>query len=91
MLKKCRNKITNVKIVMLNKEVIIPVFEPIKNIVINAINVGKRPLQGTNTLVKIAIKRSRGESIILQPVTPQALHPKPMHMVSACFPHALHF
>jgi len=64
---------------------------PAKNIVIMAINVGKRPLHGTKLLVRIAIILSRGESIILHPVTPAALHPKPMHMVSACFPwqHAL--
>ena len=68
-----------------------PAFVPTKNIVISAISVGKRPLQGTNTFVKIAINLSRGESIILQPVTPQALHPNPIHIVSACLPHALHF
>jgi hypothetical protein len=50
--------------------------------------VGKRPLQGTKLLVMMAISRSLGESIILHPVTPAALQPKPMHMVSACFPQA---
>lgn len=53
---------------------------PIKNIVMIAIRVGNLPLQGTKLLVIIAIKRSRGESIILQPIIPAALHPKPMHM-----------
>ena len=42
---------------------------------------GYLPLQGTKLLVKIAINRSLGESIILHPVTPHALQPKPMHMV----------
>jgi hypothetical protein len=32
-------------------------------------------------LVRIAIRRSRGESMIRHPITPQALHPNPMHMV----------
>ena len=64
---------------------------PAKNIEIIEINVGNLPLHGTKLFVKIAIKRSRGESMILQPITPQALQPNPMHMVSACFPCALAF
>lgn len=40
----------------------------------------KRPLQGTKLFVKIAIKRSLGESIIRQPTIPAALHPNPMQM-----------
>ena len=36
-----------------------------------------------------ASMRSRGESMIRQPVTPAALQPKPMHIVSACLPQAL--
>ena len=59
-----------------------------QNIVINAINVGKRPLQGVKLFVNIAISLSRGESIILQPIIPAALHPNPIHVVRACFPHA---
>ena len=51
-----------------------------KNIVIIAIIVGNRPLQGTKLLVRIAISRSRGESIIRHPVTPQALQPNPIAM-----------
>jgi len=51
-----------------------------KNMDIMAIRVGKRPLQGTKLLVMIAMSRSRGESIMRQPVTPTALHPNPMHM-----------
>ena len=61
-----------------------------KKIVSTARIVGKRPLQGTKLLVRIAISRSLGESIILHPVTPTALQPKPMSMVSACLPQALH-
>jgi hypothetical protein len=34
----------------------------------------------------VAINRSLGESIILQAITPAALHPKPIHIVRACFP-----
>jgi len=43
-------------------------------------------LQGTKLLVSIAINLSLGESIILAPTTPAALHPNPMHIVRACFP-----
>ena len=46
---------------------------PTKNIVIIAISVGKRPLQGTKLFVIIASNRSRGESIIRQPMTPAAV------------------
>mgnify|MGYP004473438409 CR=1 FL=1 len=59
-----------------------------KNIVIIIIIVGNRPLHGTKLLVSIAISLSRGESIILQPVTPQALQPNPIAIVIACFPQA---
>ena len=65
-------------------EEIIP--DPTKNMVMSETSRGKRPLQGTKLLVSIAIIRSRGESIILHPVTPTALHPKPMHIVKACLP-----
>ena len=34
------------------------------------------------------MSRSRGLSMMRQPVTPQALHPSDMHMVSACLPQA---
>ena len=57
-----------------------------KNIVEIAIKVGNRPLQGTNVFVSIAINLSLGESIILHPITPQALHPKPIHIVKHCLP-----
>ena len=49
------------------------------------------PLQGIRLLVNIAIMRSRGELMIRQPVTPTALHPSPMHMVSRHFPAASAF
>ncbi len=52
---------------------------------------GNLPLQGTKVLVSIAISLSLPESIILQPIIAEALQPNPMHIVSACFPHALHF
>src|SRR5690554_1762888 len=55
------------------------------------IRVGKRPLQGTKLLVMIAINCSRGESIILQEITPAALQPNPIHMVKACLPWAQAF
>ena len=51
-----------------------------------AMIVGKRPLHGTKLLVMMAIRRSLGESIILQAVTPAALQPNPIHIVRACLP-----
>ena len=62
-----------------------------KNIDMTAIKKGNLPLQGVRELVITAIARSLGESIILAPVTPTALHPSPIHVVSACLPQALHF
>ena len=62
-----------------------------RQMVMTAIKVGKRPLQGTKLLVRIASSRSRGESMIRHPTTPAALQPKPMHMVRACLPQAQHF
>ena len=62
-----------------------------KNMVIMVMSVGNRPLQGTKLLVRTATSLSLSEFIILHPVTPAALQPKPIHMVSACFPQALHF
>lgn len=63
----------------------------IKNIVIIEIKIGNLPLQGTKLLVKIAISLSLGESMILAPITPTALHPKPMAIVKACLPQEAHF
>ena len=45
-----------------------------------AIKNGNLPLHGIKLFVKIEINFSLGESIILQPTTPAALHPSPMHM-----------
>lgn len=59
----------------------IPCIVPAINIVAIDIKNGKRPLQGTKLLVRIAISFSLGESIILQPVTPAALQPNPIHIV----------
>ena len=44
---------------------------------IRLIMVGKRPLQGTKLLVRMAMSRSRGLSMMRQPVTPAALQPGP--------------
>ena len=54
--------------------------------VASMIRVGKRPLQGTKLLVRMAIRRSRGESITRVAITPAALQPKPIAMVKACLP-----
>ncbi len=59
---------------------------PVKNRVIIRIKVGNLPLQGTKLLVKAAMSRSLGESMIRVATTPAALQPKPMHMVRDCFP-----
>ncbi len=57
-----------------------------KNILIRAMSVGNLPLQGTKLLVRMAINRSLGESMIRQFITAQALQPNPIHMVRTCFP-----
>ena len=49
-------------------------------------NGAKRPLQGTKLLVTVAMSRSRGDSMMRQPTTPHALHPKPIAMVRDCLP-----
>ena len=54
-------------------------------------SVGNRPLHGTSAFVSIPMRRSRSESMIRQPLTPAALQPKPMHIVSACLPQLPHF
>src|SRR3990172_3630327 len=54
--------------------------------VASIIKVGKRPLHGTKLFVRMAINRSRGESITRVAITPAALHPNPMAMVRDCFP-----
>jgi DDE superfamily endonuclease len=50
------------------------------------ISTSNRPLHGTNTLVRMAMSRSRGESMTRQAMTPAALQPKPIIIVSACLP-----
>ncbi len=84
-------KIIPISITVPTIDEIIPELIPTKNIVIIDIIVGNLPLHGTKLLVNIAINLSLGESIIRAPITPQALHPKPIHIVNACLPHALHF
>lgn len=56
------------------------------NIVEIVIKKGNLPLHGTKLFVIIDIIFSLGESIILVPITPAALHPNPIHIVNACFP-----
>ena len=65
--------------------------EHIINIDRMLIRVGNFPLQGTSEAVIIAISRSLRLSIILVPVTPQALQPRLIQRLSACFPQAPHF
>ena len=57
-----------------------PAYAPAIKIVAIDIKNGNLPLHGTKLFVNIAINLSLGESIILHPVTPQALQPNPMHM-----------
>lgn len=83
--------ITRVNIVVDKIEFNAVILLPIKNIVIMEISSGNLPLHGTKLFVRIAINRSLGESIILHPITPQALQPNPMHMVRDCLPWAPHF
>ena len=63
---------------------------PIKIIDI-VIRNGNLPLHGTKLFVIIDKSFSLGESIILHPTTPAALHPNPIHIVNACFPEEQHF
>ena len=83
-------RIKKVRIRAGRREEIGPAAEaPAKNSVIRVTRAGRRPLQGTKLLVRMAMSRSLGESMIRQPVTPAALHPKPIAIVRACFPQAL--
>ena len=88
---KIPRSITAVKSIAENIDLNGPIKELAKNIVIIAIRVGNLPLHGTKLFVIMAISLSRGESIILHPMIPAALHPNPMHIESACFPHAHDF
>ena len=58
---------------------------PIKIVPIKII-VGKRPLQIEKLFVIMAIRRSRGLSIIRVETTPAALQPNPIIIESDCFP-----
>ena len=63
-----------------------PANAPAINIVAIVIKNGNLPLHGMNEFVNIAINLSLLLSIILLPTIAQALHPKPEHIVNACFP-----
>jgi hypothetical protein len=52
------------------------------------IRMGQRPLQGTRLFVRVAMSRSRGESMMRVATTAAALQPNPIAMVSACLPWA---
>ena len=80
------SRITAVSSTAESREVPNPALAPMKNMVMMAMRVGNRPLQGTKLLVMVAIRRSLGESMIRQPTTPAALQPKPIAMVRACLP-----
>ena len=75
------NKITNITDIVAIIDAPIPCIVPVIKIVAIVIRNGNLPLHGTKLFVSIAINLSLGESIILHPVTPQALQPNPMHMV----------
>ncbi len=59
---------------------------PPTNVAASAISAGNLPLHGTKLFVRIAIRRSLGDSITRAAMTPAALQPKPMLIVSACLP-----
>ena len=50
--------------------------------------VGQRPLQSEKLFVMIAIRRSRGLSMIRVETTAAALQPQPIAIVRACLPWA---
>ena len=81
-------RITPPKIITPITEENIPMISPMKNMDIIEMIVGNLPLQGIKLFVRMASSLSRGESMILAPVTPQALQPIPIHIVNACLPHA---
>ena len=93
-IKKVINILNNMIIINIDTLIIDDVIElenGTKNIVIRAIIVGNLPLQGIKLLVIIASNFSLFESIILVPVTPTELQPKPIHIVNACLPQDEHF
>ena len=81
------NKITTSTTPVETKLPTTPLNFPTKNIVAIVINKGNLPLHGTKQFVTIAIILSLVDLIIRHPITPAALHPNPMHIVKACFPH----
>ena len=85
------NEITKITDMVETREAPKPCIVPAIKIVAMDIKNGNLPLQGTKLFVKIAISLSLGESIILQPTTPAALQPKPMHIVIICLPVQQHF
>lgn len=70
-------KITNITVRVEIIETPNPCMVPAIKTVAIVIRKGNLPLHGTKLLVSIAISFSLGEFIILQPVTPAALQPKP--------------
>ena len=87
------SKVINIPSKTIAKTTSVEIIEDVKpenilpiNIVAIVIKNGNLPLQGTKEFVNIAISFSRGELIILAPITPAALQPNPMHIVSACLP-----
>ena len=86
------SKVVTIDIMISDKSISVDVnVDVVKNIVISVIRVGNLPLQGTKLFVRIAINLSFFELIILADITPQALHPNPIHIVRDCLPlvHAL--
>jgi hypothetical protein len=59
--------------------------EPMKIVAIR-ICVGQRPLHMAKLFVTMAIRRSRGLSMMRKDITPAALQPKPIAMVNDCLP-----
>ena len=82
---------TAVETRLLVTDPLVTTIVPLKNTVAIVIRKGNLPLQGTKQFVRIAISLSLLDAIILQPVTPAALQPNPIHIVKACFPEEPHF
>jgi hypothetical protein len=76
----------DIKIIVVYNESKITLLVVTRKIDVIAIRAGSLPLQGIILFVTIAVARSFSDSIILHPVTPQALHPNPIAIVRACFP-----
>ena len=51
-------------------------------------SIGSLPLHGIKEFVSTASMRSLFESIILEPLIPTALQPRPIHIINACLPQA---